>query len=101
MSEPSIDHRLLRVAIIGHVPMDDPHIIDDAQAEIWRLQDAKRRALAIADERGKENDRLRAALKQIVDKATWTGTDGLVYSTGEGRVASDALANGQISSEEK
>ena len=34
-------------------------------AEIERLQDAKRRALAIADERGKENDRLRADLAKI------------------------------------
>lgn len=40
-----------------------------AEAEIERLQDAKRRALAIADERAKENDRLRAALKPFADIA--------------------------------
>jgi hypothetical protein len=33
--------------------------------EIERLQDAKRRALAIADERAKENVQLRSALEKI------------------------------------
>jgi hypothetical protein len=36
------------------------------KAELERLQDAKRRALAIADERGKENAALRAVLNEIV-----------------------------------
>ncbi len=44
------------------------------RAEIARLQDAKRRALAIADERGKENDRLQAALRKIT---RLTGYDNL------------------------
>jgi hypothetical protein len=35
--------------------------------EIERLQEAKRRALAIADERSKENVKLRAALQKIAD----------------------------------
>jgi hypothetical protein len=45
--------------------------IQDLQREIDRLQEAKRRALAVADERAKEaaelrleNERLRAQLKQ-------------------------------------
>jgi hypothetical protein len=37
------------------------------RAEIERLQEAKRRALAIADERSKENVALRKALEQIRD----------------------------------
>lgn len=47
---------------------------DERVAEIERLQEAKRRALAIADERSKENvalraenDRLRAALQAIAE----------------------------------
>jgi hypothetical protein len=36
------------------------------RAENERLQDAKRRALAIADERSRENVALRAALNEIV-----------------------------------
>ncbi|MDB5612086.1 MAG: hypothetical protein JWP25_8986 [Bradyrhizobium sp.] len=35
--------------------------------EIERLQEAKRRALVIADERSKENVKLRAALQKIAD----------------------------------
>ena len=42
---------------------------DAAVAENERLQSAKRRALALADERGKENDRLRAAIDAF-SKAT-------------------------------
>jgi hypothetical protein len=49
-------------------------------AEIERLQEAKRRALAVADERSKENvglraenERLTAALRNLVN-ATRTGT---------------------------
>lgn len=40
-------------------------------AEIKRLQEAKRRALAVADERSKENVELRAALKPFADEADW------------------------------
>jgi hypothetical protein len=36
----------------------------EAKAEIERLQEAKRRALALADERSKENVELRKALLQ-------------------------------------
>ena len=44
---------------------DNQLAVGDAKnAEIERLQDAKRRALAIADERAKENVALRATLKQ-------------------------------------
>lgn len=47
--------------------------IIEAMAEIERLQEAKRRALAIADERSKENVALRAALKPFTE----LGTTGL------------------------
>ena len=33
----SLAERLLRVAMTGVVPTDDPHVIADAQAEIERL----------------------------------------------------------------
>lgn len=33
----SLADRLLRVALLGVVPADDPHVIADAQAEIERL----------------------------------------------------------------
>lgn len=48
------------------------------RAEIARLQDAKRRALAIADERSRENVGLRAALKPIAKIHLWRDiyTDG-------------------------
>ena len=39
------------------------------RAEIERLQEAKRRALAIADERSKENVLLRKALEEIKHRA--------------------------------
>jgi hypothetical protein len=39
-------------------------LVNDLKAENERLQEAKRRALAIADERSKENVALRAALTQ-------------------------------------
>ena len=48
----------------GHVPLT----FENAAREIERLQDAKRRALALADERGKEANAMRAALKQIADQ---------------------------------
>jgi hypothetical protein len=38
MSEPDLSHRLLRVAMLGVVPSDDPHVIADAQAELERLR---------------------------------------------------------------
>lgn len=44
---------------------EDRLMNEDAQREIERLQGAKRRALAIADERSKENVRLRASLESI------------------------------------
>ena len=40
--------------------LDGDPVVRKLEAEIVRLQDAKRRALAIADERGIEADRLRA-----------------------------------------
>jgi hypothetical protein len=39
--------------------------IESLEKEIERLQEAKRRALAIADERSKENVRLRKALADL------------------------------------
>jgi regulator of replication initiation timing len=51
--------------------MRQPHDIEALKREIQRLQEAKRRALAIADERSKEavelrleNERLRARLAE-------------------------------------
>jgi hypothetical protein len=46
--------------------LSDGALYGKLAAEIERLQDAKRRALAIADERSKENVRLRAALQKII-----------------------------------
>jgi hypothetical protein len=43
--------------------MGDPKSVEALKAEIKRLQDAKRRALKVADERCKENVELRKALK--------------------------------------
>lgn len=58
------------------------HLALRVKAEIERLQEAKRAALAIADERAKENVELRAALQRIVDEAdsddgltAWDGSD--------------------------
>ena len=45
--------------------------LDKARTEILRLQDAKRRALAIADERSKENVELRAALMKAKSEIKW------------------------------
>jgi hypothetical protein len=47
--------------------MQDPKAVWALKAEIERLQDAKRRALAIADERSHENVELRKALDKICD----------------------------------
>jgi hypothetical protein len=51
--------------------MKHPECVEELMREIERLQDAKRRALAIADERAKEavalrleNERLRAQLAE-------------------------------------
>lgn len=52
----------------GNLPILE-RSFDLAIAEIERLQEAKRRALAIADERSKENVALRAALKPFADIA--------------------------------
>lgn len=73
----SLSDRLLQVAMSGVVFPNDPHVIAEAQAEIDRLKAAKRRALAIADERGKENVRLRAAAKDAVLKVNgmWAAGD--------------------------
>ena len=38
MTDVTLGDRLLRVAISGHVPDDDPHIIADAQARIDELE---------------------------------------------------------------
>jgi hypothetical protein len=39
--------------------------LEEAKAEIKRLQEAKHRALVIADERSKENVRLRAEIERL------------------------------------
>jgi hypothetical protein len=44
--------------------MQDPKV-EVLKAEIKRLQEAKRAALAVADERSRENVALRAALTQV------------------------------------
>jgi hypothetical protein len=53
----------------------DLAVAKEAHAEIARLQDAKRAALAIADERSKENVGLRAALKPFADLAAMLPPD--------------------------
>lgn len=55
--ETTIDYIL---AAFSPIPADG-----EAHAEIQRLRDAKRRALALADERAKENVELRAALLRV------------------------------------
>ena len=49
MPEKLLSDRLLAVAIRGHVPPDDPHVIADVQAELDRLR--------------AENEKLRAMIK--------------------------------------
>jgi hypothetical protein len=47
---------------------DTEHLLREIKrlrAEVARLQDAKRRALAIADERSRENIQLRAHIEQL------------------------------------
>jgi hypothetical protein len=46
--------------------MQDPKV-EALKAEIKRLQDAKRRALKVADERSRENVELRATLKAFTE----------------------------------
>ena len=51
--------------------MTRPNDIEDLQRHIERLQDAKRRALQIADERSKENAALRnmnVALREEIER---------------------------------
>ncbi|SRR6266567_4155099 len=48
--EANLARRLLRVAIDGHVPADDPHVIADSQGEIERLTAALSRAQERIDE---------------------------------------------------
>jgi hypothetical protein len=45
--------------------MADPKAVEALKAEIKRLQDAKHRALVIADERSKENVELRAEIERL------------------------------------
>ena len=55
----------------GGLCMTRPNDIEDLKREVERLQDAKRRALAIADERSKENAALRnmnAALLEEIER---------------------------------
>lgn len=65
-------------------------ILVDAANEIERLRDAKRRALQIADERAKENVRLRAALVKIRDALSVLGRQTEIFE-----IASTALDNEQ------
>jgi len=62
---------LVDLRSFGRHLMKRPERVEDLKREIERLQDAKRRALAIADERAKEavalrleNERLRAQLAE-------------------------------------
>ena len=48
-------------------PITKGRLLIEAADEIDRLQEAKRRALAIADERSKENVALRKALTDIIE----------------------------------
>lgn len=42
--------------------------VERLKREVGRLRDAKRRALAVADARSKENVALRAALQKVADR---------------------------------
>jgi hypothetical protein len=53
------------------------HLALRVKAEIDRLQDAKRAALAIADERSKENVKLRTALEKL-----WEWNEGIQDNRG-------------------
>lgn len=84
--ETTIDYIL---TALSPVPADG-----EAHAEIQRLQDAKRRALAIADERAKENVALRAALaapasERVREKAA-NGIRTFCQSLGAGVVTMSA-----------
>jgi hypothetical protein len=60
-----------RPAVLRRAPHEAPEHVEELKREIERLQDAKRRSLAIADDRAKEavalrleNERLRAQLAE-------------------------------------
>jgi hypothetical protein len=76
-------------------PITKGRLLIEAADEIERLQEAKRRALAIADERSKENVRLRKALETIQQRANESGTGemGLLDTVhAMHKIARDALS---------
>ena len=76
-----------------HSYCGDPFGTKAKDAEIERLQDAKRRALAIADERGKENDRLRVDLAAALeDRARFPDKPDSIGRMIEGHIGSLKLA---------
>ncbi len=62
-------------------------------AEVWKGQATK--LAARCDEQDAEIKRLRETLSEIIRKGTWTGTDGLTYTSKECRIASAGLGNQQ------
>lgn len=72
-----------------------PQQIAAQRGEIERLQDAKRRALAIADERAKEIERLRAYIWSLDGKYVGTSADGVTFLDEGIVVATDILEDGK------
>lgn len=78
---------LTMIAVALRTPADG-----EAHAEIQRLQEAKRRALAIADERAKENVALLEAL-DIIASRDITPSTAMSVALMMRRVAAAALSN--------
>jgi hypothetical protein len=82
------------------MPEDDGQTeIDLAYAEIGRLQDAKRRALAVADERSKENVLFRKALMDIFEVGDGWGPNSIAKpagTTGEGHAECREIARAAL-----
>lgn len=64
--------------------------VERLKREVGCLQDAKRRALAVADERSKENVALRAALQKVADLIDSNADEPLDDAI---RIAEDALTS--------
>ena len=70
----SLAERLLRVAMTGVVPTDDPHVIADAQAEIERLA-RERDGLAFQLRRGRDHSGWHSVLGSqitMTQREDWT-----------------------------
>jgi hypothetical protein len=79
----------VRKEIADFFPVNGPLMVAAIDAEIARLQEAKRRALAVADERSRENVALRAELTLIADIAEASTTANSLPNIA--RIAREAL----------